>query len=253
MCHSLKAHHLTCTWLFCHSGRGEIHACCTAGLPHGTYEEDTFLRHWKIKLKPLDYQTTSDYLPLMETMITNKVTDSSQTESSVEGLLRLVRTCSLSLLPVLFQNQSAHRSSIIQSVSLHCFSFCFHIHHLVSAHLVELYLFLESTFFSVHDREALLITLWPFNVGPHRSAQRCAIMFYYDLWFIPFISDYYFQNWLIRYIFDGGLVVPWLALLPLSKKVLGLIPEPGAFAYSPCVCVGSSSLQLHPTVRRLDQ
>lgn len=41
----------------------------------------------------------------------------------------------------LFQNQSAHRSSIIQSASLHCFSFCFYIYHLAPAHLVELYLF----------------------------------------------------------------------------------------------------------------
>lgn len=59
-----------------------------------------------------------------------------------------MESLSPSLLPVLFQNQSAHHSSIIQSVSLHCFSFCFHIHHLASAHLVELYLFFHFfTFF----------------------------------------------------------------------------------------------------------
>ena len=79
---------------------------------------------------------------------------------------------SASLLPVLFQNQSAHRSSIIQSVSLHCFSFCFHIHHLASAHLVELYLFLDCSFFfpplslrswlvkSFHHRVVPLTGLW---------------------------------------------------------------------------------------------
>lgn len=66
-----------------------------------------------------------------------------------------VRSLSLSLLPVLFQNQSAHRSSIIQSLSLHCFSFCLHIHHLASAYLVELYLFLESA----HDDGEVLTSL----------------------------------------------------------------------------------------------
>lgn len=67
------------------------------------------------------------------------------------------------LVPVLFQYQSAHRSSIIHSVSLHCFSFCFHIHHLASVHLVELYLFLECSFFSRSWQGRLAIIARPFD------------------------------------------------------------------------------------------
>lgn len=103
----------------------------------------------------------------METVITNKATDSSQTDVSGEGRRDLWRygvflPPSL-LVPVLFQYQSAHRSSIIHSVSLHCFSFCFHIHHLASVHLVELYLFLECSFFSRSWQGGLTITAWPFD------------------------------------------------------------------------------------------
>ncbi len=82
-----------------------------------------------------------------------------------------------SLLSVLFQNQSAHRSSIIQSVSLHCFSFCFHIHHLASAHLVELCLFLEPSFFSTYDGEVLLSLCGPLNVLHRPPYRRRMLLF----------------------------------------------------------------------------
>lgn len=74
---------------------------------------------------------------------------------------RAVETPS-SLLTALFQNQSARSSSIIQSVALHCFSFCFRIHYLASAHLVELCLFLESSV-KVRRRCCRAVTLFLFS------------------------------------------------------------------------------------------
>lgn len=93
-----------------------------------------------------------------------------------------MESLSPSLLPVLFQNQSAHRSSIIQSVSLHCFSLCFHIHHLASAHLVELDLFLEASFSSAHDGEVLLSLRDP--LMPLRSNQKTRAGVLYILYFV---------------------------------------------------------------------
>lgn len=82
-----------------------------------------------------------------------------------------MESLSPSVLPVLFQNQSAHHSSIIQSVSLHCFSFCFHIHHLALTHLVELYLFLDIHFLSAREGEVLVSLCGSLNVLSLRSEE----------------------------------------------------------------------------------
>lgn len=102
----------------------------------------------------------TDWLQLMETVITNKAMDSSQTEISGEGcwdswrygvFLSLLLACAISV---------SKCSSFIYY--LICFTplflFLFHIHHLASAHLVELYLFLEPWF---SWQSSPSITGWP--------------------------------------------------------------------------------------------
>lgn len=90
------------------------------------------------------WQVQTASVPLMEMLVTGKAKDSSQTEIPEENCWDLGGYgVSPALNAVLFQNQSAHHSYIIQHGSLHCFSYCSQTHHLLPAHLVELYVLLE--------------------------------------------------------------------------------------------------------------
>lgn len=105
------------TWV--HTVYGTYKACCTAWL-----QQHTKKRHFRTledKSKALCFisQLQTDYLQLMETVITNKATDSSQTKISGEGCWDLGYGVSLPLALACAISESKCSSFIYYSI---CFT-----------------------------------------------------------------------------------------------------------------------------------